>query len=98
MTGHGWSEHAFEGHKISVDISSVNRKQSEITVALPRELDPLEARARDEVNRRIARGRVTVRVSLHADDGAAASRTMVNTALARSYAAQLKKLGRELGL
>ena len=64
MTGYGRGECARNGFKIAVELSSVNRKQSEITVYLPRELEPLEAQARAELNKRIARGRVTVKVGL----------------------------------
>ena len=60
MTGYGRGEASREGIKITTEITSVNRKQSEITVYLPRELEPLEAPARAELNKRIARGRVTV--------------------------------------
>src|SRR5262245_36769241 len=68
MTGYGWGECAQDGFKVTVELSSVNRKQSEITVNLPRELEVLEAQVRDDVNKRIARGRLTARVTLHAGD------------------------------
>ena len=61
MTGYGRGECAQGGFKITVEISSVNRKQSEIAVYLPRDLEALEPRIRDEINRRIARGRLTAR-------------------------------------
>jgi uncharacterized protein (TIGR00255 family) len=98
MTGYGAGAAARSGWKITVEMSSVNRKQSEITVNLPRELEVLEAQIRDEVNRRIARGRVTVRVTLHASDEVSAARVRVNVALARAYARQLRELGRQLKL
>src|SRR5580658_7268514 len=69
MTGYGRGECAQDGFKITVELSSVNRKQSEISIALPRELEVLEAQIRDVVNRSIARGRLTARVSLHAGEG-----------------------------
>ena len=71
MTGYGWGEAVQNGFKVTVELSSVNRKQSEISVNLPRELEVLEAQLRDEVNRRIARGRVTARVTLHTAAGLA---------------------------
>ena len=43
MTGHGRGEAAESGFKIAVEVSSVNRKQSEIAVSLPDPLEPLEA-------------------------------------------------------
>jgi uncharacterized protein (TIGR00255 family) len=96
MTGYGWGESSRNGWKITVELSSVNRKQSEITMNLPRELEVLEAQVRDAVNHRVARGRVTVRVSFHAGDDASATRVRVNLPLARAYARQLKELAREL--
>ena len=59
MTGHGRGETARDGFKVTAEISSVNRKQSEISLNLPRELDVLEAPIRDLLNRKIARGRMT---------------------------------------
>ncbi len=98
MTGYGWGEDAQDGFKVTVELSSVNRKQSEITVNLPRELEVLEAQVRDQVNRSIARGRLTARVSLHAGEGMAAARVHVNRALAKAYANELNRLARELKL
>jgi len=98
MTGYGWGEASRNGWKITVELSSVNRKQSEIAVNLPRELEVLEAQIRDAVNRRVARGRVSVRVSLHAGEDAAAAMVRLNAPLARAYARQLRELARELKL
>ena len=98
MTGHGRGECAQDGFKITVELSSVNRKQTEISVNLPRDLEVLEAQVRDEVNRRIARGRLVVRVSLHATEGRFLGRVRVNTALARAYLKELNRLGQDLKL
>ena len=65
MTGYGRGECSQDGFKITVELGSVNRKQSEISVNLPRELEMLEAQMRDAINAHIARGRVTARVALH---------------------------------
>ncbi len=96
MTGYGRGECARDGIKITVELSSVNRKQSEIVVNLPRDLEPLESRVRDEVNRRIARGRLTVRVTLHAGELNGGGRVQVNIGLAKAYAKELQKLAAEL--
>ena len=98
MTGYGRGECAQDGFKVAVELSSVNRKQGEITINLPRELDVLEAQIRDEINRRIARGRLTARISLHAAEGRESARVRINSALAKAYARELRKLARELRL
>src|SRR5579862_313742 len=97
MTGYGRGECARSGFKISVEVSSVNRKQSEISVNLPHDLEVLEAQIRDEVNRRISRGRVTVRTSIHAT-ASAASRTRVNAAVAKAYLQEFRRLAKTLKL
>ena len=97
MTGYGRGESAQNGFKITVEVSSVNRKQTEIAVNLPRDLEVLEAQIRDEINRRIARGRLTVRLSVHAAEGAATSKRL-NPALARAYAKELRGLAKSLRL
>ena len=98
MTGYGCGEAAQNGWKITVELSSVNRKQSEIAANLPRELEVLEAQIRDEINRRVARGRITVRVALHASDEVSADRVRVNVTLAKAYARQLRELAKQLKL
>jgi uncharacterized protein (TIGR00255 family) len=97
MTGYGRGENARHGLKITVEVSSVNRKQTEVAVNLPRDLEVLEAQIRDEINRCISRGRVTVRVSVHAS-GSASAKTRVDLALAKSYVRDLRALGKALRL
>src|SRR5687767_10471762 len=98
MTGYGWGECSRNGFKVTVELSSVNRKQSELSMNLPRELEVLEAQMRDEINQRVARGRVTARVSLHAIEGKEAARAHINKALARAYARELERLAKDLKL
>ena len=97
MTGYGRGEGAREGFKVTVELSSVNRKQSEIALNLPRDLEVLESRIRDALNRRIARGRVTARVLLHAAEGAT-GRERINLALATEYARDFRELAKALNL
>jgi uncharacterized protein (TIGR00255 family) len=96
MTGYGWAERAEDGFKVTVELSSVNRKQAEVSVNLPRDLEVLEAQIRDQINQRIARGRLTARVSLHLTSGNETARTHINRELARAYASELQRLAREL--
>jgi uncharacterized protein (TIGR00255 family) len=98
MTGYGRGECAQNGLKITVELSSVNRKQSEISINLPHDLEPLEAQMRDEINKCISRGRITARVSLHAAKGKMAGRVQLNNALAKAYAKEFSRLAKELKL
>jgi len=98
MTGYGRGECSQNGFKITVELSSVNRKQTEISVALPREIELLEAQIRDVINQHISRGRLTVRVGLHAGASKLSARMHLNVPLARAYARELAKLSRQLKL
>jgi len=98
MTGHGRGERSQDGFKITVELNSVNRKQAEISMNLPRELEMLESQVRDAVNRSIARGRITVRVSLHAGAGRESAKMHLNVPLAKAYARELNKLASQLKL
>ena len=98
MTGHGWGACATDGYKVTVELSSVNRKQGEISVVLARELEVLEAQIRDEINRCVARGRLTARVAVHAAEGKESVQVPLNRPLARAYAREFSRLARELKL
>jgi uncharacterized protein (TIGR00255 family) len=98
MTGYGRGECARDGFKVTVELSSVNRKQGEISVALPRELEVLEAQIRDVINRSISRGRLTARVSVHAADGRTSAQVRVNEALAKAYVREFNRLAKEMKL
>ncbi|PWU10936.1 MAG: YicC family protein [Verrucomicrobia bacterium] len=98
MTGYGRGDAAQNGFKITVELSSVNRKQAEISVNLPREMEMLEAQIRDLIHHFIARGRMTVRVTLHAGASKLAARMHLNVPLAKAYARELVKLAKQLHL
>lgn len=98
MTGYGRGECVQDGFKVTVEVSSVNRKQAEISVTLPRQMELLEAPIRDLIHRQVARGRLTVRVNLHTSGGQSAARMHLNVELARAYARELTKLSKQLGL
>lgn len=97
MTGHGRGESIAHGSKIAVEVTSVNRKQCDISVNLPRGLDLLEPRIRETINHQISRGRINVRCTLQAD-GTTVAGLRVNQPVAEACAEELKALSRKLGL
>ncbi len=96
MTGYGRGEASSAGQKIAVELSAVNRKQAEIAVSLPRELESLESRIRDEINQAVSRGRVTCRIAIEAGEDVVGVR--INTAAAKAAALELRKLAVDLDL
>ena len=99
MTGYGRGTAAFEGRQVAVELSSVNRKQAEISLSLPRALVEMEPRMRDEINAHISRGRLTVAVGLHAKGGGKESKSgAINVAAAKEYRDQLEAVRKSLKL
>jgi uncharacterized protein (TIGR00255 family) len=96
MTGYGRGTATFDGRQIAVELSSVNRKQAEISLSLPRALLELEPRVRDEINAHISRGRLTVAVGLHAKGGG--RNGAINVAAAKVHRDQLESLRKSLKL
>src|SRR6266480_4668509 len=95
MTGYGRGEVDHNGAKFSVELNSVNRKQSDIVVNLPRDLTELEPRIRQTINENISRGRTNVLVCVH--NAANGMRALaLDTDLARSYHVAMRALQKEL--
>lgn len=95
MTGYGRGEIDYAGAKVSVELNSVNRKQSDIVVNLPRDLTELEPRIRQAINENISRGRTNVNVTLRS--GPNGSRALaLDVDLARSYHDAMRALQKDL--
>lgn len=93
MTGFGRGEARNEQLSISVELSGVNRKQTEIAVNLPRGLSELETVVRQVISDRISRGRVGVSVSLE-KTGAGDDSLSLNQEKALVYTRLFKQLGK----
>lgn len=96
MTGYGRGEASISGLRIDIELTSVNRKQAEITLALPRELESLEPKFRDLLSARIARGRVNLRLTVDYGKTRAGCRLELNTLLARQYVNEIRRLSKTL--
>ena len=99
MTGFGRGEAAGHGIKVTVEFSSINRRQFECHLALPRNLGALEAHLHTLVQNGIRRGQVrgAVQVSM-ASDSAAAGGMRVDFARAQAQVEVLRRAGKRLGL
>ncbi len=97
MTGYGRGQSVHNGAKFTVELNSVNRKQSDVVVNLPRELAELEPRVRDAINAEITRGRLNVVIGFHA--GASAPQDLaLDRTLAKSYLKAMTDLQKQLGV
>ena len=99
MTGYGSGRGTAEdGTRCSVEIQSVNRKQSELMINLPRDLGSLEPRVREAVNARVARGRLVINVHHQARVAVEGQQApALDVVAARAYYLAMLALQRELG-
>jgi len=95
MTGYGRGESLHGGMKFTVELNSVNRKQSDVVINLPREVIELEPRIRDEINAIIARGRLNVVVAWHQEKKGRVE-IQLDLEMAKSYLKALQKLKNDL--
>jgi len=64
MTGFGRAEHTADNFQVKIEINSVNRKQGEVIVQMPRTLSELEKDIRKYVLTKVQRGRVQVSITV----------------------------------
>ena len=64
MTGFGAAEVIGRGVKFEVEISSVNRKQFDLRLHLPRSMSLMEAQVYEEIQRVVKRGQITANVKM----------------------------------
>ena len=72
MTGFGAASARTEQAQVTVELSSVNRKQLDIVLRLPPQLTALESRVQKIIQEHLSRGRISVTVLLDAANGGAA--------------------------
>ena len=96
MTGFGRGSAATDVWQATVEISSVNRKQAEVVVQAPRELNELDARIRKAVLAVISRGRIQVSINVERPQGSAAD-FRIDPALALAFSAAFTELGKTVG-
>ena len=64
MTGHGRGTATANGLRVVAECFSVNRRQGEVALVAARELAWIEPRVREEVLKRISRGKVQVSIAV----------------------------------
>jgi uncharacterized protein (TIGR00255 family) len=98
MTGHGSGEAAGRGVRVFVDLSSINRRQLEISLNLPKSIGALESRIQETLHAALARGRITGDVALRFTSGRGRDRVVVDEDLAAQYVSALRRTARRLRL
>jgi len=99
MTGFGRGEAVEAGIAYQIEVGSVNRKQADVAVGIPRELASLEMRVRKAVLARISRGRVSATIKTEPiEDRAGSGMLEINQPLAQAYIDGLKEIGSASGV
>ncbi|MFC4991115.1 YicC/YloC family endoribonuclease [Rubritalea tangerina] len=96
MTGFGRAARTSDTLTASVEASSVNRKQGEVVVQLPRHYNEIEAEIRKFVLSKISRGRVSINISIEQGDQGA-SPISVDKGRAKALSEALKELSHDIG-
>ena len=98
MTGRGVGAAAGRLARVEVELSSVNRKQLDVDVGLPRFLVAQESRVLETVQGRLSRGRVTGEIRVTWAEAAQAAGAKVDLGLARATVGALRAAAKKLGL
>jgi uncharacterized protein (TIGR00255 family) len=97
MTGFGEGTASAGGVRVTVELSSVNRKQLDVNIALPRNLMTLDACVQGLVRESFSRGRVSGVVRIEAT-GISSGLVKVDEKLALEYVAGIRKVAKKLKL
>ncbi|VGO17110.1 hypothetical protein PDESU_05705 [Pontiella desulfatans] len=97
MTGFGEGQASASGIRVTVEVSSVNRKQLDINVNLPRNLVTLDAQVQKLVRAEFSRGRVSGIVRVEAADGSTGA-VKIDAKLASQYVEGIRKTASKLKL
>jgi uncharacterized protein (TIGR00255 family) len=97
MTGFGRGEVSENGVKVVVELSTVNRKQFDCNISMPRELGCLEAKLHALIHAEVSRGYVKGNVALKVVQGGDDMR-LLNMELLKTQVAELREAARLLNV
>lgn len=96
MTGFGRGEATSSSFRCEVEVASVNRKQAEVNLSLPRGLSELEAPLRKQALGAVSRGRLSISIKLNPLESTGLG-LAVDPSRVESWRATLKELSSLLG-
>ncbi len=99
MTGYGRAESLVKDRKLTVEIKSLNHRNTEILVRLPAFLSSIEVETKKIVAERVSRGRVEVSIRFDSEQDLQNGENLeANMPLIRNYCAVLNRIRDELGI
>lgn len=96
MTGFGKATGVFDNKKITVELKSLNSKQSDIIVRMPSQYKEKEMELRNLIFAQLKRGKIEL--SVHVENNGEAGNHSFNASLAKSYFQQLIAFSEDLNI
>ncbi|MBN2747574.1 MAG: YicC family protein [Bacteroidales bacterium] len=90
MTGYGRIVKSFDDKKITVEIKSLNSKQTDITIKLPSNFNQMEVELKNLVNQVVKRGKVYCQIAIEYNDAMAKMR--INKEILDNYLNNLENI------
>ena len=97
MTGYGRAEDTVNGHRVTVEIKSVNHRYFEFGCRTPRGYAFLDDKLKTYMQSRVSRGKIDVYVSIETLEDAPVQ-VLVNHSMAAGYVKALQELRDRYGL
>ena len=91
MTGFGKKEFQYEDKCISVEIRSLNSKNTDITIRTPNYLRPLDPEIRKKLINKMQRGKIDL--NIHVEFTGDLAPTSINNKIVKAYMKQLEEIG-----
>ena len=98
MTGYGLGEAQGNGLRVTMEMQSINRKQLEFSISLPREFESLEGALKSKCTQTFSRGRIQCRIRVTDLEGHESVRPKINASLAMACHEAFDQLAKELNL
>ncbi|NLG34624.1 MAG: YicC family protein [Lentisphaerae bacterium] len=98
MTGRGVGAAAGRAACVEVELSSVNRRQLDLSVGLPRCLAAFESRVQGMIQRTMSRGRITGEIRVVWTESGQASAVRVDEGVARAHVEAVRAAAKRLNL
>ena len=90
MTGFGKKEFQYEEKCISVEIRSLNSKNTDITIRTPNYLRPLDPEIRKKLINKMQRGKIDL--NIHVEFTGNLAPTSINNKIVKAYMKQLEEI------
>ena len=93
MTGYGKATRQYESKTMTLEIRSLNSKQIDIGLRMPQAYKDREIELRNEIVRRLQRGKVDVVITV--EDASASASVSVNSQVVKKYLEQIRSIAGE---